>query len=84
MISSAARRGRHTTMTSPLRDRRILFATAFVRATTTSTLGVSLGGYLATLAIDKQCRRHPRNAEAVRRVARRIDVIPSFLIPISW
>ncbi|TMQ04090.1 MAG: MFS transporter [Deltaproteobacteria bacterium] len=36
-----------------LRDRRILFATAFVRATTTSTLGVSLGGYLATLAIDR-------------------------------
>ena len=40
-------------MTSPLRDRRILFATAFVRATTTSTLGVTLGGYLATLAIDR-------------------------------
>jgi MFS family permease len=40
-------------MTSPIRDRRILFATAFVRATTTSTLGVALGGYLATLAIDR-------------------------------
>ena len=40
-------------MTSPLRDRRILFVTAFVRATTTSTLGVTLGGYLATLAIDR-------------------------------
>jgi MFS family permease len=36
-----------------VRDRRILFATAFVRATTTSTLGVTLGGYLATLAIDR-------------------------------
>jgi MFS family permease len=40
-------------MTSPRRDRRILFVTAFVRATTTSTLGVTLGSYLATLAIDR-------------------------------
>lgn len=40
-------------MTPALRDRRILFATAFLRATTTSTLGVSLGGYLAALAIDR-------------------------------
>lgn len=40
-------------MTSAVRDRRVLFVTAFVRAVTTSTLGVSLGGYLATLAIDR-------------------------------
>ncbi len=40
-------------MTPALRDRRILFVSAFLRATTTSTLGVSLGGYLAALAIDR-------------------------------
>jgi MFS family permease len=40
-------------VTPALRDRRILFVTAFLRATTTSALGVSLGGYLAALAIDR-------------------------------
>jgi hypothetical protein len=40
-------------VTPAVRDRRILFATAFLRAVTTSTLGVSLGGYLAALAIDR-------------------------------
>jgi MFS family permease len=40
------------TMTSPARDRRVVYATAFLRATTTSTIGVTSGAYLATLGLD--------------------------------
>jgi MFS family permease len=52
-VRGAPRSASEAAMTPALRDRRILFATAFLRATTTSTLGVSLGGYLAALAIDR-------------------------------
>jgi MFS family permease len=35
-----------------LRDRRVLYITAFLRAVTTSTIGVASGAYLAMLALD--------------------------------
>src|SRR5262245_16747094 len=34
-----------------LADRRLLYATAFLRAITTSTIGVTAGSYLATLEV---------------------------------
>jgi MFS family permease len=34
------------------RDRRLLYVTAFLRATTTSTIGVTSGAYLATLGLE--------------------------------
>jgi MFS family permease len=37
---------------SATRDRRVVYATAFLRATTTSTIGVTSGAYLATLGLD--------------------------------
>jgi MFS family permease len=37
--------------TSATRDRRLVYATAFLRAMTTSTIGVTSGAYLATLGL---------------------------------
>ncbi|HEU0035369.1 MAG TPA: MFS transporter [Kofleriaceae bacterium] len=39
-------------MTSTVRDRRLLYATAFLRATTTSTIGVTVGAHLARLGLE--------------------------------
>jgi MFS family permease len=38
-------------MPSATRDRRVVYTTAFLRATTTSTIGVTSGAYLATLGL---------------------------------
>jgi MFS family permease len=43
-----------TSRVSPARDRRILYVVAFVRAIWTSALGVTLGAYLAALALPHQ------------------------------
>ena len=44
---------------TPLRDRRLLYVTALLRAMTTSTIGVTSGAYLATIGLD------PRSLGAV-------------------
>jgi MFS family permease len=38
-------------MPSPVADRRVLYATAMLRAITTSTIGITSGAYLATLGL---------------------------------